>query len=74
MRIVFYTLYNYTGTKLGVSSNNKFNTRFNLTSFLSYGIIKRRGACFRANFAAAMSVSKGTNAGQAGVRKTLHAE
>jgi hypothetical protein len=36
--------------------------------FLFYGTIKRRGVCFRASFAAAMSVSKGANAGQAVVR------
>ena len=46
-----------------INKKSVSNPCFNLTLFLFYGTIKRRGACFRANFAAAMSVGKGTNAG-----------
>ena len=37
-----------------INKKSVSNTRFNLTLLLFYGTIKRRGACFRANFAAAM--------------------
>ena len=57
--------------------NNRYisNTRFNLPFVLSRKLLGRSPAApflcnFRANFAAAMSVSKGTNAGQANVRWT----
>ena len=46
-----------------INKKSVSNTRFNLKLFLFYGMIKRRGACFRANFAAALCDGKGTNAG-----------
>ena len=46
-----------------INKKSVSNPCFNLTLFLFYGTIKCRGACFRANFAAAVRDGKGTNAG-----------
>ena len=56
-----------------INKKSVSNTRFNLTFVLSRKLLGRSPAApflcnFRANFAAAMRVSKGTNAGQALVR------
>ena len=41
-----------------INKKSVSNTRFNLTLLLFYGTIKRRGACFRANFALRFAATK----------------